>query len=130
MADLKQIDLGIATSQAEFVKGDKEALKILITNLVDNAIRYTPVGGKIDVALSNDNNDLVLKVKDTGSGIPLEDRERIFERFYRAVGNEIQGSGLGLAIVKQIAQRHGATIEASNGENETGAIFSIKFPPR
>lgn len=128
LADSKNIDLGILVNQPEFVNGDKESLKILVGNLVDNAIRYTPQGGKVDVTLGNGSSGLVLRVRDSGSGIPFEDRERIFERFFRVAGNEVQGSGLGLAIVKQIAQRHGATIEIRNGENEAGAIFSIKFP--
>lgn len=129
LADLKRIDLGINAIQPERVNGDEEALRILIGNLVDNAIRYTPEGGKVDVVLSNDNSGLVLKVKDTGPGIPVEDRERIFERFYRIPGNEAQGSGLGLAIVQQIAQRHDAIVEIATGENGTGAIFGIRFPP-
>ena len=129
LADLKKIDLGVDAGQSEFMNGDKESLKILVGNLVDNAIRYTPEGGKIDVTLGNGSSGLVLSVKDSGPGIPIKDRERIFERFFRVAGNEVQGSGLGLAIVKQIAQRHGATVEVSNGENEAGAIFSVKFPP-
>lgn len=129
LADLKKIDLGVDASQSEFMNGDKESLKILVGNLVDNAIRYTPEGGKIDVTLGNGSSGLVLSVKDSGPGIPIGDRERIFERFFRVAGNEVQGSGLGLAIVKQIAQRHGATVEVSNGENEAGAIFSVKFRP-
>jgi two-component system OmpR family sensor kinase len=129
LADLKKIDLGVDASQSEFMNGDKESLKILVGNLVDNAIRYTPEGGKIDVTLDDVSSGLVLSVKDSGPGIPIKDRERIFERFFRVAGNEVQGSGLGLAIVKQIAQRHGATVEVSNGENEAGAIFSVKFRP-
>jgi two-component system OmpR family sensor kinase len=128
MADAKRIDLGISANQPEFVNGDAEALRILVGNLTDNAIRYTPEGGKVDVTLNKDDSSLVLSVKDTGSGIPIEDREKIFERFYRIAGNEIQGSGLGLAIVKQIAQRHGAVIKIATGENGIGTIFSIKFP--
>ena len=128
LADLKKLDLGVDAGQSELMNGDKESLRTLVGNLVDNAIRYTPQGGKIDVTLDNGSSGLVLRVKDSGPGIPFEDRERIFERFFRVAGNEVQGSGLGLAIVKQIAQRHDATVEVCNGENETGAIFSIKFP--
>ena len=106
LADFRKIDLGVNANQTELVNGDEEALRILVGNLVDNAIRYTPEGGKVDVILSNDGTGLILKVKDTGPGIPIEERERIFERFYRIAGNEVQGSGLGLAIVNQIAQLH------------------------
>jgi two-component system, OmpR family, sensor kinase len=128
LADFMTIDLGIGANQTEIVNGDEEALRILVGNLVDNAIRYTPEGGKVDVTLSNNSSGLVLSVKDTGPGIPIQERERIFERFYRIEGNEVQGSGLGLAIVKQIVQRHGAFAEVATGENGIGAIFSIKFP--
>ena len=128
LADNKRIDLGIGGNQSEFVNGDEEALRILIGNLVDNAIRYTPEGGKVDVTLSNDSNNVILKVEDSGPGIPIEDREKIFERFHRISGNDVQGTGLGLAIVKQIVQRHGAVVEVETGKNGTGTIFDIKFP--
>jgi two-component system OmpR family sensor kinase len=128
LADNKRIDLGIGDNQSRFVNGDEEALRILVGNLVDNAIRYTPEGGKVDVTLSDDSSSVILKVEDTGPGIPIEDRERIFERFHRISGNEVQGSGLGLAIVKQVVQRHGALVEIDNGKNGIGTIFSIKFP--
>ncbi len=110
------------------LNGDEDGLRILVGNLVDNAIRYTPEGGKVDVTLSKDGNSLVLDVKDNGPGIPPEEREKIFERFYRIAGNEVQGSGLGLAIVKQIIERHDSVIDISAGENGMGAVFSIKFP--
>ena len=129
LADLKKIDLGIDSSLSEFVTGDEEALRILVGNLVDNAIRYTPEGGKVDVTLKNDSNGLVLGVTDTGPGIPVEERKQIFERFYRIAGNGVQGSGLGLAIVEQIAQRHGAVVGIAGGNNGIGTTFSIKFPP-
>lgn len=128
LADFKKIDLGVSANQTAPVNGDNEALKILVGNLVDNAIRYTREGGKVDVTLSHDSSGLILRVEDTGPGIPIEDRERVFERFYRIAGNEVQGSGLGLAIVKQIVQRHGALVEIATGANGIGAIFSIKFP--
>ena len=128
LADFKNIDLGVSADQTLLVNGDEEALKILIGNLVDNAIRYTPEGGKVDVTLRNNSSGVILKVQDTGPGIPVEDRERVFERFYRIAGNDVQGSGLGLAIVKQIVQRHGALVEIETGQNGVGTSFSIKFP--
>jgi two-component system OmpR family sensor kinase len=129
LADLKKIDLGIDSSLSEFVTGDEEALRILVGNLVDNAIRYTPEGGKVDVTLKKGSNGLVLGVTDTGPGISVEERKQIFERFYRIAGNGVQGSGLGLAIVEQIAQRHGAVVEIASGNNGIGTTFSIKFAP-
>jgi len=127
MADFRRIDLGVNANQSELMDGDEEALRILVGNLVDNAIRYTPQGGKVDVTLSKNETGLTLDVKDTGAGVPIEERERIFGRFYRIAGNEIQGSGLGLAIVHQIAQSHRAAIEISIGERGIGAIFSVQF---
>lgn len=127
LADLKKIDLGVSANDSGFINGNEDALRILVGNLVDNAIRYTPEGGKVDVTLGKDGNCLVLAVKDNGPGIPPGDREKIFERFYRIAGNEVEGSGLGLSIVKQIVERHGAVINIAGGENGTGAIFSIKF---
>ena len=128
LADLKKIDLGVSANQTEWVSGDEDALRILVGNLIDNAIRYTPEGGKVDVNLATQDNRLVLEVKDNGPGIMPSEREKIFERFYRIAGNEVQGSGLGLAIVMQIVERHGAVIDISAGENGTGAVFSIQFP--
>jgi two-component system OmpR family sensor kinase len=128
MADSKGIDLGIGGDRSAFVNGDEEALRILVGNLVDNAIRYTPEGGKVDVTLNYEGGSVILKVEDTGPGIPIEERERIFERFHRISGNEVQGSGLGLAIVKQVVQRHRAIVEVETGKNGIGTIFSIKFP--
>jgi len=128
LADLKKIDLGVSANQPEWVNGDQDGLRILVGNLIDNAIRYTPEGGKVDVTLRKDGSSLLLSVKDTGPGIPLQDRDKIFERFYRVAGNKVQGSGLGLAIVRQIVDRHGAVIDISAGENGMGAVFSIKFP--
>jgi two-component system, OmpR family, sensor kinase len=128
IADKNGIDLGIGSNQSEFINGDEEAIKVLVGNLVDNAIRYTPKGGKVDVTLDNDSKCVILKVEDSGPGIPIEERDRIFERFHRISGNEVQGSGLGLAIVKQIVQRHSATINVDTGKNGIGTSFSIRFP--
>jgi len=128
LAELKKIDLGVGANQPQWFNGDEDGLKILVGNLIDNAIRYTPEGGKVDVDLAADGKLLVLEVKDTGPGIPLGERKKVFERFYRVTGNDVQGSGLGLAIVRQIAERHGAVIDISAGENGMGAVFCIKFP--
>lgn len=129
LADLKKIDLGVSANQTEWVSGDEDALRILVGNLIDNAIRYTPEGGKVDLNLATEDKRLVLEVKDNGPGIMPGEREKIFERFYRIAGNDVQGSGLGLAIVRQIVESHGAVIDISAGENGTGAVFSIRFPP-
>jgi two-component system OmpR family sensor kinase len=87
--------------------GDEASLHTLFANLLDNALRYTPAGGAVTVALQQQGATLVVGIEDSGPGIPAQERERVFDRFYRRAGVEPEGSGLGLAIVKAIADRHG-----------------------
>ena len=121
----KDIDLGISRQAPANVQGDFEALRVMLGNLIDNAIRYTPHGGRVDVAIMTIDGNPVVEVADTGPGIPEEERERVFDRFYRGSGTRIQGSGLGLAIVKNIADRHSARITLSSGP---GLRISVSFP--
>jgi two-component system sensor histidine kinase TctE len=110
----KSIDLGYeAPSQPLKIYGNPVMLKELFNNLLDNAIKYTPPHGHItvDVRHSNRPGILIIEVKDTGPGIPPEERQRVLERFYRVLGSDIEGSGLGLAIVKEIATQHGGKLE-------------------
>jgi signal transduction histidine kinase len=112
------------------VKGDEASLRDLIDNLIDNAIRYTPSGGKITVRVgfgSVDHSSTWLEVEDNGPGIPLDQRERVFERFHRIPGNNQPGSGLGLAIVQEVVMRHGAQVEIDDGQ-DGGSLFRIHFP--
>lgn len=111
-ADSKDIDLGIGLCKQVSVKGHAESLRALISNLVDNALRYTPAGGRIDVDVDCVDGLAVLYVSDTGPGIPEALRERIFDRFFRVADADIQGSGLGLSIVKQVAQLHCGEVRA------------------
>lgn len=92
----------------KMIKGNADALTILIRNLVDNAIRYTPQDGTIEVSIFRDENLCVLRVADSGPGIPPNDREQVFKRFYRRLGTQASGSGLGLSIVSRIAELHHA----------------------
>jgi two-component system OmpR family sensor kinase len=105
------IDLGLARAEPGSLSGDADALQALLGNLIDNALRYTPSGGKVDVEVYEREGARVLAVSDTGPGIPPAERERVFDRFYRVPGNRTPGTGLGLAIVRSIAQTHGARIE-------------------
>ena len=108
----RDIDLGLddkAGSQA-IVRGDADALRILLTNLVDNALQYIPRGGRIDVRVSETAAGVELAVIDNGPGISAAERERVFDRFYRVPDAPTGGSGLGLAIVAEIAQSHGARV--------------------
>jgi two-component system sensor histidine kinase TctE len=127
----KNIDIGFEAAEHPFpVKGDEASLRDLIDNLIDNAIRYTPSGGKITVRVgygSIDHSSTWLEVEDNGPGIPLDQRERVFERFHRIPGNNQPGSGLGLAIVQEVVMRHGAQVEIDDGQ-DGGSLFRIRFP--
>ena len=127
LAEARRIDLGLTRAdEPTLVEGDADALRILLANLVSNALRFTPDGGCIDVACGVDGGRAFIEVTDSGPGIPADERERVFDRFYRreAVGDTrsgtTTGSGLGLAIVRSIAERHGATIVL--GDAATGGL--------
>ena len=92
------------------------ALRTLLANLLDNAIRYTPEGGRVDVAVNCDDTRCWLVVSDTGPGIPPDERARVLDRFYRRAGEALPGSGLGLAIVRSIAERHGAILRLETAD--------------
>ncbi len=127
LAEQKHIDLGLAHAEPATVDGDAASLAILLSNLVDNALRYTPAGGRIDVSVGNADGVPTLTVSDDGPGIPPEDRERVFDRFYRGAGNDEPGSGLGLSIVKRIADAHGASIALDAPVTGRGLVVSVRF---
>ena len=115
---------------APFVLGSEENLERAAVNLIDNAIKYTPANGHIDISLSCDSASVFIKIKDSGIGIPQEDVERIFERFYRvdrSRSREMGGTGLGLAIVKHIVQTHGGHVNVESKLN-AGSEFSVVLP--
>ncbi len=110
-ADVYHIDLGVGVCANLSITGQSDSLRMLLGNLIDNALRYTPSGGRVDVELAIENNQAAISISDNGPGIPETERNRVFERFYRVPGSDAPGSGLGLSIVKQIAILHGGTIE-------------------
>jgi signal transduction histidine kinase len=110
LALARGIDLGLDAEPNVRVLGDRDALRTLVRNLVDNAVRYTPAGGRVQVRTAKTPQGAVLEVTDSGPGIAAADRERVFDRFYRRASAPDGGSGLGLAIVKAIADRHGARV--------------------
>lgn len=120
----------ICNSKKREISGNATALSILMRNLIDNAIRYTPDGGSVSVEISSDQNNVIFSVRDTGPGIPDELRERVFERFFRVLGNKAPGSGLGLAIVNQIANLHHATIKLEHPVQGDGLVVLVMFPRR
>ncbi|RJG01495.1 sensor histidine kinase [Noviherbaspirillum sedimenti] len=111
------IDLGVkaADPTSAHVHGNPESLRIMLNNLVDNAVRYTPAGGLVDISVQAYPGGFAVVVEDTGPGIPDEELLRVMDRFYRVPGTPSEGSGLGLAIVRQIANAHGAEIRLRNG---------------
>jgi two-component system OmpR family sensor kinase len=111
LAEEKNIDLGVIGEVDAQVEAQLVDLKVLVKNLVDNAIRYTPDGGRVDITVGSENGAVTLQVDDTGPGIPVEERERVFDPFYRVLGNGEMGSGLGLAITLTVAATMGARIE-------------------
>lgn len=114
------IDLGVARADPVSVMGDHASLQRLAGNLIDNALRYTPRGGRVDVDAIRAVGAVLLRVSDTGPGIPVEHRERVFDRFYRVPGMRESGSGLGLPIVRSIASAHCANV--SLDDNPGGGL--------
>jgi two-component system OmpR family sensor kinase len=130
LADARHIDLGLATAAEVSVRGDPEGLRTLVRNLVDNAVRYTPAGGRVDVRVEAGDAGARMSVSDNGPGIAPADRERVFDRFYRPAGTATSGSGLGLAIVRTIAAAHGASVALAAGADGQGLTVTVSFPAR
>ncbi len=129
LALARGIDLGLEAEPSVRVMGDRDALRTLVRNLVDNSVRYTPTGGRVQVRTAKTAQGAVLEVTDSGPGIGAADRERVFDRFYRRVGAPEGGSGLGLAIVKAIADRHGAAVTLADAPSG-GLQVRIDFAQR
>lgn len=119
---------------SEKLVGDYFALSTLVKNLLDNACKYTPVGGQVRVTIGKHREGVMLRVDDSGPGIPVDRYQRIFDRFYRVSGDQhasdVIGCGLGLAIVKHITALHGATIAAGPSSFYTGVSMTVMFPRR
>nr|WP_307728142.1 sensor histidine kinase N-terminal domain-containing protein [Massilia terrae] len=130
-----RIDLGFEPpDEPVFIAANALMLRELLSNLIDNAVRYTPAGGSVTVRVRRDGDDALLEVEDTGPGIAPAERAHVFERFYRILGSSVPGSGLGLAIVREIAQQHGAEIDIFNNPRShslklPGSLFRLTFPP-
>ncbi len=130
LAEAKGIDLGAGrVEESAEVMGDAAALRTLLANVVDNAVRHTPQGGRIDASAGMGSGVPYLEVADTGPGIPAAERARAFDRFVRLRGAGEGGSGLGLAIVKAIAERHGASVVLSDTPGG-GLTVRVEFSSR
>lgn len=130
LAEDKDITIHCTTDQQAIIEGDRARIKQIVVNLLDNAIKYTPGGGRIDARVTARHGHAILEVSDTGIGIPAEALSLVFERFYRvdkARSRDLGGAGLGLSIVKSIATAHRGRVEVSSKEGE-GARFVIELP--
>lgn len=128
----KEMDLTVKETGSSIIEGDAQRLKQIIINLVTNAIAYTQSGGCVEVSLIEKKEEVELQVKDTGIGIQPQEKQRIFERFYRvdrARSRNSGGTGLGLAIVKHLAEAHYAKLEVESEEG-VGTTFIVSFPKR
>lgn len=114
LAEAKHIDVGVAITSDVHLLANELDLVAIVKNLVDNAIRYTPDGGCIDLSVVDEPNHVILEIEDSGVGIPEGERERVLDPFYRVLGSDQTGSGLGLSIVKTIAERLQGRIELSD----------------
>jgi signal transduction histidine kinase len=112
------------------INGDGDRLAQVVTNLISNAIKYTPSGGKIRVKTQVNNGGIEIIVQDSGVGIPVEDLPHIFERFYQVdkARGPRRGTGLGLAITQEIVQAHGGTISATSAGAGKGSTFTVWLP--
>jgi two-component system OmpR family sensor kinase len=128
LAEQKGVDIGVAEQQSGIVLGSPRELQTLFANLFNNAIRYTPTEGAIDISIRRLGDGMVVEIADTGCGIPNELMPRIFDRFVRGAPSEVEGTGLGLAIVKAIADRHGIGVTLTNRQDRSGIIARVVFP--
>ncbi|MDQ4124592.1 MAG: ATP-binding protein, partial [Actinomycetota bacterium] len=129
-AERKGIAFDDAVRAGVWVRGERGQLGNLVRNLLDNAVLYTPEGGRIAVVLERDGPDAVLRVEDNGAGIPIEAQSRVFERFFRvdaARSRATGGTGLGLAIVKHVAELHGGSVALAS-EVGRGSAFTVRIP--
>ena len=127
-ADDRRLDLGLLPSDAASVAGNPGEVRTLLGNLVENALRYTPADGRVDVQIQLVGNEAVLTVSDTGPGIPAAEQARVFDRFYRGADTVAPGGGLGLAIVQRIADRHRASIRLEDAEPSRGLRVIVQWP--
>lgn len=128
LAQRAGLALQVGAPEALPMLGHEAALHMAVTNLLDNALRYTPAGGQVRVQLQADGAVARLTVSDTGPGLPPEERERVFDRFYRGRGSAVPGSGLGLAIVREVARLHGGSARIDAGPGGGGLCVTLQLP--
>ncbi len=128
----KHVDLEVRQAAGDIkIRGQAEALSVLVRNLIDNAVRYTPAGGWVKAGISRAPEGVILKIMDSGPGIAEEDKGRVFDRFYRGLGTGQTGSGLGLSIVQRVVDLHNAKIDFQTGRgNGKGVTVKVTFPSK
>ncbi|NGZ84798.1 ATP-binding protein [Duganella aceris] len=129
LADSRGIDLGVDAPAHVMVQADPDGLQVLLNNLVDNALRYTQQGGRVDLQSAYEQGRPLLRVSDNGPGVAAQHRARLFDRFFRPDGQQAWGCGLGLSIVRNIADNHRAEISLADTEAGRGLSVTVLFPP-
>lgn len=129
LAETRAIDLGMGEVQPLTARLDPDQLRIVLDNLLDNAVRYTPPGGRVDVTVREAEGTALIEVSDSGPGIPSADLERVFSRFYRVRATGVEGSGLGLAIARTAADRCRSSIELFNHSSAAGLTARVRIRP-
>ncbi|CAH0259693.1 Swarming motility regulation sensor protein RssA [Rahnella aquatilis] len=127
LAAERRIELEFYSDDEVWITGVRERLMSLIDNLIENAVKYSPEGGRVEVDVRSLDKSTQLRVSDAGPGIPFELRERVFDRFFRDPNQIQSGSGLGLAIVKAVAQQHNSSVCLSTSA-EGGLMVTVDFP--
>lgn len=127
-AHARHIDIGVVRADPVQIPGQSEAMRTLLRNLLDNAVKYSPDDGRVDVSIVANAESVELSVDDSGPGLPASERQRVLDRFYRSGEPQVPGSGLGLAIVKSIADLHGATVSLDQSASLGGLRVMVKFP--
>jgi two-component system OmpR family sensor kinase len=125
-AGQRGLDLGLEQRAPATLRGSEAALRLILKNALENALRYTPAGGEVTVRIAAEGDDVLIEVLDTGPGIPEAERERIFAPFYRIAGSEGDGSGLGLAIARDAAARLGGRISLHGRTDGSGTVFRYR----
>ncbi len=126
LAEAKGIDLGLEETASLSMRGSREALRLIVRNALENALKYTPVGGEVTLRLLSDEKDDVIEVVDNGPGIPASERERVLDAFYRMSGADGEGSGLGLVIAREAAIRLGGMLSLHERHDGTGLVFRYR----
>jgi two-component system OmpR family sensor kinase len=128
LSSSRGVDLGVDVEQHLYIKANEGHLRRVLSNVVDNALKYTPEGGQVSIEVRRSDTSIEVRIADTGCGVPADALEHIFERFYRVAGHrETAGVGLGLSIARALARINGGTVEVKSTEGK-GSCFTLRFP--